>query len=290
MSPGTTIRSVIPRTPECNTSSARAKASAKVVFSFATRNRFWFGITISVSTCFWSSSMPASATRDRLLPSNWKGLVTTPIARTPCSRARRAITGAAPVPVPPPIPAVTNTMLAPARCPAISSSVSSAAARPISGRDPAPSPCVILWPSWSLRSARDCTSDWASVFATRNSTPVNFASIMLLTAFPPAPPTPTTRILGFVESVSGTERLIVMGVSFLPKRGVPGVAFEPAVLLHGSTGFGCRSWLRCFPSATAPACPADRSAPRFRESRYRSRLDAARRTAGAPPRWRRRAR
>ena len=28
-----------------------AKASAKVVFSLATRNRFWFGITISVSTC-----------------------------------------------------------------------------------------------------------------------------------------------------------------------------------------------------------------------------------------------
>ena len=38
--PGTTIRSVTPRTPECNTSSAMANASANVVFSLAIRNRF----------------------------------------------------------------------------------------------------------------------------------------------------------------------------------------------------------------------------------------------------------
>ena len=48
--PGMTIRSVTPRTPECSTSSAILKASAKVVFSLAIRNRFWFGMTISVST------------------------------------------------------------------------------------------------------------------------------------------------------------------------------------------------------------------------------------------------
>ena len=40
MSPGITIRSVTPRTPACSTSSAMVKASAKVVFSLAMRNRF----------------------------------------------------------------------------------------------------------------------------------------------------------------------------------------------------------------------------------------------------------
>ena len=46
-------------TPARSTSSAMAKASAKVVFSLATRNRFWFGMTSSVSTYFCSSMMPA---------------------------------------------------------------------------------------------------------------------------------------------------------------------------------------------------------------------------------------
>ena len=37
-------------TPECSTWSAMPKASAKVVRSLATRNRFWLGMTIRVST------------------------------------------------------------------------------------------------------------------------------------------------------------------------------------------------------------------------------------------------
>ena len=41
------------------------------------RNRFWLGMTISVSTCLRSSAMPASAMRMRRAPSNWNGLVTT---------------------------------------------------------------------------------------------------------------------------------------------------------------------------------------------------------------------
>jgi cell division protein FtsZ len=49
-------------------------------------------------------------------------------------------TGAAPVPVPPPIPAAMKTMLTPSSARSISWTVSSAAARPTSGRDPAPSP------------------------------------------------------------------------------------------------------------------------------------------------------
>ena len=90
-----------------------AKASAKVVFSLAMRNRFWFGMTIRVSTQSCSSMMPGSAMRMRRAPSNWNGLVTTPTVRMPWSRAARAMTGAAPVPVPPPMPAVTNTMCEP---------------------------------------------------------------------------------------------------------------------------------------------------------------------------------
>ena len=70
---------------------------------------------MSVSTALWSSLMPPSAMRMRRWPSNWNGLVTTPTVRMPMSRAMRAMTGAAPVPVPPPMPAVTNTMCAPAR-------------------------------------------------------------------------------------------------------------------------------------------------------------------------------
>ncbi len=53
--------------------------------------------------------------RMRCEPSNWKGLVTTPTVRTPSSRATRAMTGAAPVPVPPPMPAVMKAMCAPFR-------------------------------------------------------------------------------------------------------------------------------------------------------------------------------
>ena len=122
------------------------KASAKVVFSLATRNRFWLGMMIRVSTNCSSSSIPASATFMRWTPSKWKGLVTTPTVRIPCSRAARAITGAAPVPVPPPMPAAMNTMLESLSRSTISSMVSSAAARPMSGRDPAPRPRVMVAP------------------------------------------------------------------------------------------------------------------------------------------------
>ena len=51
--------------------------------------------------------------RRRRWPSKWKGLVTTPTVRMPISRAICAMTGAAPVPVPPPMPAVTKHICAP---------------------------------------------------------------------------------------------------------------------------------------------------------------------------------
>ena len=67
--PGITIKSVTPRTPDCKTSSAIRNASEKVVFSFATRNKFWLGIMINVSTYFCNSAIPFSARRMRCVPS-----------------------------------------------------------------------------------------------------------------------------------------------------------------------------------------------------------------------------
>ena len=104
-------------------------------------------MTISVSTVLRSSAMPASAIRARRAPSNWNGLVTTPTVRMPCSRATRAMTVVAPVPVPPPMPAAMNTMCEPAIWARMSSIASSAAASPISGLEPAPRPSVRLAPS-----------------------------------------------------------------------------------------------------------------------------------------------
>src|ERR1041385_7727889 len=59
--------------------------------------------------------MPSSAWRIRFFPSKTNGLVTTPTVSAPTSRASLAITGAPPVPVPPPMPAVMKIMSAPVR-------------------------------------------------------------------------------------------------------------------------------------------------------------------------------
>ena len=51
------------------------------------------------------------------MPSNPNGLVMMPTVSAPISDAMRATIGAAPVPVPPPAPAVMNTMSEPlSRC------------------------------------------------------------------------------------------------------------------------------------------------------------------------------
>src|SRR3954462_11760716 len=57
---------------------------------------------MSVSTSRASSSTPRSAWSPRRAPSNENGFVTMPTVSAPTSRAIRATTGAAPVPVPPP--------------------------------------------------------------------------------------------------------------------------------------------------------------------------------------------
>ena len=100
-----------------------------------------------VSTTFDKFSNPASATLILPGPSNIKGLVTTATVRMFKSFAAFAITGAAPVPVPPPIPAVTKTIFAPCNKLIISFIDSSAAAWPISALAPAPNPLVRLAPN-----------------------------------------------------------------------------------------------------------------------------------------------
>src|SRR5215475_3793889 len=105
---------------------------------------------------------------------------------------------------------------------------SSAAARPMSGRDPAPSPWVMLRPSCRRRSQIDCASAWASVFDTMNSTPSKFDRIMLLTAFPPAPPTPTTVMRGLISYA-----LAFLGIDRF------NVILEPPILVFDVQGYGC---------------------------------------------------
>ena len=164
------------------------------------------GIVSSVSTIPRSSWMPASAWRMRRGPSNWNGLVTQATVSAPSSLAIAATTGAAPVPVPPPIPAVMKTMSAPVSVWWRSSRSSLAARRPTSGSEPAPSPPVSLVPSWILIAAGDARSAWASVFATANVTPVKRELIIRFTAFDPPPPSPTTRIFAASSRSSSSSR------------------------------------------------------------------------------------
>ena len=146
MRAGRLIRSVIPCTACCNTSSAFFNASGIEVRLSTISRSLSFGITISVSTFSFNFSIPDTALIIRFLASNLNGFVTTPTVRIPCSFAILATTGAAPVPVPPPIPQVTNTMSAPLTAADNSSALSSAAFSPISGWAPAPSPFVSFSP------------------------------------------------------------------------------------------------------------------------------------------------
>ena len=120
--------------------------------------------------------------------------MTTPMVRAPMSRAISAMTGAAPEPVPPPMPAVMKTRSESRRTSAIFSESSSAARCPMLGSPPAPRPRVILSPMRILLGASDCRRACASVLTAMNSTPISSARIMRLTALLPPPPTPMTRM------------------------------------------------------------------------------------------------
>ena len=149
---------------------------------------------IIVSTLPVNASIPRSACSLRFLPSKPNGFVTTPTVNAPASRAHSATTGAAPVPVPPPIPAVTKTMSAPCNAFKISSRLSSAASRPTSGFAPAPKPLVAFSPIWMRTGTLVPSNACVSVLATRKSTFSKSLPIIRDTAFPPPPPTPITLI------------------------------------------------------------------------------------------------
>ena len=151
MSPGTVMRSVMPRTPCSRTSSAILKALTMLVLSFDTVSRRSFGMTMRVSTFSLRIWIPFSACMARRRPSKVKGRVTTPMVRAPRLLAISATTGAAPVPVPPPLPAVMKTMSAPWSASSISGRCSSAASRPTSGSLPAPEPAGELAPDVELQ-------------------------------------------------------------------------------------------------------------------------------------------
>src|SRR5215203_2555236 len=134
-------------------SSAILNASIMLVRFSATCNSLSLGMLMRESTFSLRRLMPSSAYVERLRPSKAKGRVTTPTVSAPESLAILATTGAAPVPVPPPLPAVTKTMSAPRIASSISALFSSAASIPIFGSAPAPRPRVIFSPMWIFWSA-----------------------------------------------------------------------------------------------------------------------------------------
>ena len=153
-------------------SSALLKASRSVKFFPPILRSLWLGTAIRVSTIFRNSEIPSSAWRFLLFPSNWNGLVTIATVSIPSSLAISATTGAPPVPVPPPKPAVIKTMSAPSSCPLIRSLVSKAALFPTSGFEPAPNPFVTSAPNCNFTGDRELLKACASVLATIKSTPL----------------------------------------------------------------------------------------------------------------------
>ncbi len=168
-----------------------------------------FGMMTSVSTYFFRFSNPLMVLSILFLPSKLKGSVTTATVRIFMSLAILAMTGAAPVPVPPPIPAVMNKRSVPSIARESSSLLSSAACRPISGSAPAPSPLVSCAPICIFVSQGESSSTWLSVLTQTYSALVIPDSIILLTALLPAPPTPMTFILAPCNSCTSLNIIFV---------------------------------------------------------------------------------
>ena len=100
-----------------------------------------------------------------------------------------------------------------------------------------------------MRSAFDRVSACASVLATTKSQPTRPAVIMLLTALPPAPPTPNTVILGLSSRMSGSFRLMVMaGLLSERTRGLAACVGRSA---SGRDEKWCRSSGASFPKSLA---------------------------------------
>ncbi len=133
--------------------------------------RFSLLMTRRASTCFFISFAPSIAFRIFFSPSKKKGTVTIPMVSIPASLAISATTGAAPVPVPPPIPAVIKTIsVLSSKSSRILSVDASAHCLPTSGTFPAPSPFVIASPMSSLLGTGDFSRCCASVLHTTKFT------------------------------------------------------------------------------------------------------------------------
>ncbi len=161
MSPGRVMSSVMPMIAFASISSASLNA---VIMgrSGAKSKSLSFGITMSASVFFASLRSPSFALLMRLVPSTVNGSVTTPMVSMPRRFASCAIFASDPVPVPPPMPAVTKTALLPWTVACISSMLSCAAFSPISGLLPAPSPLVSVLPRsiflCAFVSSKSCAS------------------------------------------------------------------------------------------------------------------------------------
>ena len=157
----------------------------------------------SESTFLRISSTPFSAFMILFFFSKKKGMVTMPMVRMPIPCATEAMIGAAPVPVPPPIPAVTKHILVlSSKSRFTCSLVFSASCLPSSGSEPAPSP---LSPRRTFTGIGELDSDWLSVLQTAKDTLAMPSSAMFLTALQPPPPTPTTLIICFEVSSTGPK-------------------------------------------------------------------------------------
>ena len=80
----------------------------------------------------------------------------------------------------------------------------------MSGLIPAPKPRVLFKPSCILFGHEDICNACASVFAIKKSTPSRFEFIILLTAFPPDPPTPRTVIFGCKLSPTSCNEIFIV--------------------------------------------------------------------------------
>ena len=215
MKPSSVMRSEILLTPVFRMSSASENDSFIVSGLSRPQRSFSLGITIRESTYFLSSAIPLSAWSIFCSLSKRKGFVTTATVRMSISFAIWATTGAAPVPVPPPIPAVINIMSASLRADAISSLFSSADLSPTSGLLPAPLPRVSFEPIWIFEVAFEFLSAAASVLTAMYSMSEIPESAMQLRAFPPPPPTPITFMFtsGSYASFSKTKPAIIILLS-----------------------------------------------------------------------------
>jgi hypothetical protein len=75
------------------------------------------------------------------------------------------------------------------------------------------------------------------VLQATNSHPTKFDRIMLLTAFPPAPPIPTTVMRGFISCSSlGMLRLIMRSPPLRRSSMIPGLGRAPPSLAHARPG------------------------------------------------------